>query len=104
MLSGGIALLILNLGARWICVFNPCPGHFTPGKRSHTNCRGGGAGPRASLDECEEEKVSFPAGFQTPDRQAHIDSKYFSNYCKICFQVLTHVHATDISPYARVIP
>jgi hypothetical protein len=49
--SGGIALLILDLGARreWVVSITPRP--LYPRGRPGTLCTGGWVGPKAGLDE-----------------------------------------------------
>ena len=48
--SSCIALLFLNLGARWGWVVNATPRPLYPRERPGTHCIGGWVGPRARLD------------------------------------------------------
>ena len=48
--SRGIALLFLNLGARWRWVVNATPRSLSPRERPITHCIGGWVGLRAGLD------------------------------------------------------
>jgi hypothetical protein len=54
--SRGIALLILDLGARreWVVSTTPRPLH--PRERPGTHCTGGWVGSRAGLDVCEKSR------------------------------------------------
>jgi hypothetical protein len=54
--SRGIALLILNLGARrgWVVSTTPWP--LYPRKKPSTHCTGGWVGSRAGLDVCEKSR------------------------------------------------
>jgi hypothetical protein len=51
--SRGIALLILNLGARGLLV-STTPRPLYPRERTGIHCTGGWVGPRAGLDVCEK--------------------------------------------------
>jgi hypothetical protein len=59
--SRGIALLILNLGARRGWEVSTTPRSLYPRDRPANHCTGGWVGPRADLDLCE--KISSPPGF-----------------------------------------
>jgi hypothetical protein len=52
--SSGIALLILDLGARRGWVVSTTPRPLYPWERHVTHCTGGWVGPRAVLDVCEK--------------------------------------------------
>jgi hypothetical protein len=52
--SGGIALLILDLGARREWVVSTTPRPLYPREIPGTHCTGGWVGPRAGLDVCEK--------------------------------------------------
>jgi hypothetical protein len=54
--SRGIALLILDLGARRGWVVSTAPRKFYPRERPGTHCTGGWVGPRAGLDVCEKSR------------------------------------------------
>jgi len=55
--SRGIALLFLNLGARWGGVVNATPRPLYPWERPGTHCIGGWVGPREGLDWCGKSRV-----------------------------------------------
>jgi len=60
--SRGIALLILNLGARWGWMVNATPGRFTLERL---------VSPWTGLEGREEEKIScLPTDVRTPNRPA----------------------------------
>ena len=61
------ALLIPNFEARLGGWSTPDPGRFTPPKNPSTHCTGGWVVPRAGLDSCVEEKISFPHWCSKPD-------------------------------------
>jgi hypothetical protein len=76
--SRGIALLMLDLGARRGGWSAPRPGRFTPEKYPvPSNYTGGWVGPRAGLDVCEK---SHPTGIRSPDRPARSQSIYRLTY------------------------
>jgi hypothetical protein len=54
--SRGIALLILDLGARRGWVVSTTPRPLYPRETASTHCTGGWVGPRASLDVCEKSR------------------------------------------------
>jgi hypothetical protein len=54
--SRGIALLILNLGARRGWVVSTTPRPFYPLEKPSTHCTGSWVGPRAGLDVCEKSR------------------------------------------------
>jgi hypothetical protein len=64
MWSRGIALLILDIGARkgWVVSTTPLPVH--PRERPGTYCTGGWVGPRAGLDVSEKSHPPPPLGFE----------------------------------------
>jgi hypothetical protein len=53
--SKGIALLFLNIGARWGGLSTSRPGRFPPGKTQYPLCRRMG-GPGADLDGCGKSR------------------------------------------------
>jgi hypothetical protein len=55
--SRGIALLILNLGARRELVVNTTPRPLYPREIPGTLCIGGWVVPRAGLDMCEKSRL-----------------------------------------------
>jgi hypothetical protein len=54
--SSGIALLILDLGARRGWVVSTTPRPLYPWERPGTICTGGWVGPRAGLDRCGKSR------------------------------------------------
>jgi hypothetical protein len=52
--SRGIAILILNLGARRLWVDSATPRPLYPRETPGTHCTGGCVGPRAGLDRSEK--------------------------------------------------
>jgi hypothetical protein len=54
--SRGIALLIVNLGARRGWVVSTTPRSLYPRERPGTHCTEGWVGPRAGLDVCEKSR------------------------------------------------
>jgi hypothetical protein len=71
--SRGIALLILNLGARRGGWSAPRPGRFTPGKERGTHCTGGWVGPQGG--SVRVRKISPPPGFD-PRTVQPVASRY----------------------------
>jgi hypothetical protein len=71
--SRGIALLILDLGARRVWVVSTTPRPLYPQEIPGTHCTGGWVGPRAGLDVCEK---SCPTGIRSPDHPARSQSLY----------------------------
>jgi hypothetical protein len=94
--SRGIALLIINFGARLAWVVNATPRPLQPGEnRPGTHCTGGWVGPRASLDGLEKIKISF--SFTKPTKSTHkihssivfLSLQNDRNYCAI-FREFSH--------------
>jgi hypothetical protein len=56
--SRGIALLILNLGARRGWAVSTTPRPLYPRERHGTHCKGGWVGRRAGLDVCEKSRLT----------------------------------------------
>jgi hypothetical protein len=56
MVSRGIALLFLNLGARTGWVVSTTPRPLYPRERPGTHCTGGWVGLRVGLDVCEKSR------------------------------------------------
>jgi hypothetical protein len=73
----GIALLILDLGARSGWVVSTTPQLFYPRERPGTHCTGGWVVPRACLDVCEKSR---PTGIRSSDRPACSQSLYRLSY------------------------
>jgi hypothetical protein len=71
--SRGIALLILDLGARRGWVVSTTSRPLYPRERPVTHCTGGLVGLRAGLDVCEKSR---PTGIRSPDRPARSQSLY----------------------------
>jgi hypothetical protein len=65
--SRGIALLILDLGARRGWVVSTTPRPLYPRERPGTQYTEGWVGPRAGLDMCEKSR---PHRIRSPDRPA----------------------------------
>jgi hypothetical protein len=84
--SRGIALLILNLGARRGWVVSTTPQPLYPRERSGTHRTRGWVGPRAGL---EVAKNIAPAGMRSPDCPARSQSIYRLSYS--AHQFLVHL-------------
>jgi hypothetical protein len=74
----GIALLLLDLGARRGWVVSTTPRPLYPRERPGTHCTGGWVGPTAGLDVCEKSRP--PTGIRSPDRPARSQSLYRLSY------------------------
>jgi len=62
----GIALLFLNLGARWRWVLNARPGRLTPGKEPRLAIvEAAGRAPGSVWAGIERRKPLFPTAFRT---------------------------------------
>jgi hypothetical protein len=87
--SRGIALPILDLGARRGRVVSITLRSLYPRERPGTHCTGGWVGPRAGLDVCEK---SHPTGIRSPDRPARSHSLYRLSYpaCQT-YEILTFI-------------
>jgi hypothetical protein len=83
--SRGIALLILDLGARREWVVSTTPRPLYPRERPGTDCTGGWVLPRAGLDVCEK---SCPTGIRSPHRPARRESLYRLSYPAHCLPLL----------------
>jgi hypothetical protein len=56
----GIALLVLNLGARWGCAVNAMPRPLNPREITQLpTVNGGWVGPRAGLNGCGKKEISW---------------------------------------------
>jgi hypothetical protein len=74
---GGVDVYLysfLSLGARWGEWLRSRPGHFTPGKRSGTNCTGGWLGHRGRSGRAR--KISPATGVRSQDRPVRSESQY----------------------------
>ena len=60
----GITVPLLSLSSRWGWVVSVAPHPLYPRQRPCTYFTGDWMGPRACLDECEEENVLDPPGFK----------------------------------------
>jgi hypothetical protein len=81
--STGIALLILNLGARREWVVSTTPRPLYPRERPGTHFTGGWVGPRAGMDVCEKSRPHrdfFVTLSRSPDRPARSQSLYRLSY------------------------
>jgi hypothetical protein len=75
--SRGIALLILNLGARRGWVVSTTPRPLYPRERPGTHCTGGWVGPRAGLDFAKNLALTR---IRSSDRPARSQSLYRLSY------------------------
>ena len=75
--SRGIALLFLDLGARWGGWSTPRPGRFTPGKDPVPIVQEAGWAPEP-VRRCAENLAS--TGIRSPDRPVRSESLYRPSY------------------------
>jgi hypothetical protein len=87
--SRGVALLILNLGARRGWVVSTTPRPIYPRERPGTHCTGDWVGPRAGLDVCEKSR---PHRDSVPDRPSRSQS-----LCRLSYP--THVTSSHYTAH-----
>jgi hypothetical protein len=81
----GIAVLVLDLGARWGGWSASCPGRFTPGKDSIPIVQKAGWAP-GQVWTCA--KYFAPTGIRSPDCPARRQSLYRLSYLAHTFSVI----------------
>jgi hypothetical protein len=75
--SGGIAHLFLNLGARRGCVVSITPWPPISRERPGAHCTGGWVGPGAGMDMCGKSR---PTGIRSPNLPVRNKSLYRLSY------------------------
>jgi hypothetical protein len=92
--SKGMALLILDLGARWGWVVSTTPRPLYPREWPGIHCTGDWVGPRAGLDVC---KITHPTGISLLF-QIHSLLTFHSFYTVSTSLYSGHIHTLGCNP------